>query len=139
MREKIGRHGRILLAEDNITNQLVAMKILEKLGHRVDVAANGLEAITAVRSIPYDLILMDCQMPEMDGYEATREIRRREETGPRVAVIAMTADAMAGSRERCLEAGMDDYISKPVQADQLYLALERWLAPLPQAIPVQRI
>jgi CheY-like chemotaxis protein len=101
--------------------------MLETLGLRTDVASSGREAVEMSALVPYDLILMDCQMPEMDGYEATREIRRRDgETRP-VAVIAITADAMAGSRERCLAAGMDDYISKPVRLEELCRALGRWL------------
>ncbi|HUJ69280.1 MAG TPA: response regulator, partial [Syntrophorhabdales bacterium] len=124
-------HRRILLVEDNITNQLVAVNILKKLGYRADVAANGLEALTAVRTVPYDLVLMDCQMPEMDGFEATRRIR----TGDggfdhrHIPVIAMTAKAMQGDREKCLDAGMNDYLPKPIDPASLAKAIDRWLAP----------
>ena len=128
--EKTSRHGRILLAEDNITNQLVAVSILEKLGHRVDVAANGLEAVAAVRSMPYDLILMDCQMPEMDGFEATRRIRSGDagQACRSIPIIAMTARAMQGDREKCVEAGMDDYLPKPIDTAALFDTLNRWLS-----------
>jgi CheY-like chemotaxis protein len=121
-----GRAMRVLIAEDNVVNQRVAARMLEKLGLRADVAANGREAVQMFEMLGYDLILMDCHMPEMDGYEASREIRRRA-LDRRVIIIAMTAEAMTGSREACLAAGMDDYIAKPVALDDIVQALERWI------------
>jgi signal transduction histidine kinase/ligand-binding sensor domain-containing protein/DNA-binding response OmpR family regulator len=115
----------ILLAEDNVVNQKVAVRLLERMGYRPDVAANGLEVLEAMRRRQYDLILMDLHMPEMDGLEATRQIRSGWDQDKQPIVIAMTADAMQGDREECLNAGMDDYVSKPVQIEQLQATLER--------------
>jgi CheY-like chemotaxis protein/nitrogen-specific signal transduction histidine kinase/HPt (histidine-containing phosphotransfer) domain-containing protein len=120
---------RILLAEDNITNQQVALGILRKLGLHADAVANGAEAVSALETIPYDLVLMDVQMPTMDGFEATLHIRDRQSTvlNHNVPIVAMTAHAMQGDRERCLEAGMNDYVTKPVSPQALSEALARWL------------
>jgi len=119
---------RLLLAEDVVVNQKVACRALEKLGYEVDVVSNGLEAIEAWETGKYDLILMDCQMPEMDGYEATREIRRREQqSGKRIPIIALTAHAMKGADEECRAAGMDDHLTKPIDREALELCLRRYL------------
>jgi signal transduction histidine kinase/CheY-like chemotaxis protein len=116
---------RILLAEDNLVNQKVALLLLQKIGHRADIANNGAEAVDAFVNQQYDVILMDMQMPEMDGIEATQKIRKEYQSLPRPYIIAMTAHAMAGYRETCIEAGMDDYVTKPVNKDALAEALQR--------------
>jgi len=125
-----GRRGdgpALLLAEDNLVNQRVALAVLKKLGLEADVAAHGREAVEAAQARRYDLILMDCQMPELDGYQATQAIREAEAPEGRAVILAMTANAMEGDRERCLAAGMDDYLPKPVTLDALREALGRWL------------
>jgi PAS domain S-box-containing protein len=118
--------ARVLVADDNTTNQKVGQLMLENLGCRVDVAANGQEAVQMVDLVPYDAVFMDCEMPELDGYQATAEIRRRHASQPRLPIIGMTAKALQGDRERCLAADMDDYISKPVRLEDLEAALARW-------------
>lgn len=120
---------RVLVAEDNLTNQLIACRFMEKLGARVDTAYNGKEALTAVQESHYDLVLMDCQMPEMDGFEASRKIREYEYKNPQikpVVIIALTARAQESDRVKCLEAGMNDYLKKPVDPDLLARMLKRW-------------
>jgi signal transduction histidine kinase/DNA-binding response OmpR family regulator len=125
----------VLVAEDNIVNQRVTAGMLEEIGCRVDVVANGKEAVERCGQLSYDLIFMDCQMPDMDGYEATREIRSRERPTQHTPIIAMTAHNMEGDREKCLEAGMDDYASKPVRPNKLQEILERWVARTISALP----
>jgi PAS domain S-box-containing protein len=128
-RRALAFSAKVLLAEDNAVNQKVGALFLERLGCRVDLAANGLEAVRAVSSLPYDVVFMDCQMPEMDGFQATREIRRKAPVGgKRLVIVAMTANALTGDRERCLAAGMDDYIPKPVKMEDLERVLDNWLA-----------
>jgi CheY-like chemotaxis protein len=122
---------RVLLAEDNVVNAKLAVRLLERLGCRVDVASNGHEALKMVQSIPFDIVFMDCQMPEMDGFEATRAIRAWEgmsrigqSPATHLPIVALTANAMQGDRERCLAAGMDDYITKPLARSDLARVLE---------------
>ena len=123
------RKARVLLAEDNITNQQVALSILKHLGLRADAVADGAEAVKAMATVPYDLVLMDVQMPVMDGLEATRLVRGGETAvrNPWVPIIAMTANAIQGDRGKCLEAGMSDYVSKPVSPQTLAAVLGKWL------------
>ncbi len=124
---QLGAGRRILVAEDNVVNQLVTRTMLDRLGYRADVVASGAEAIAALSEDSYAAVLMDCQLPAMDGYDATRQIRRRQGAGLHTPVIAMTAGAVNGDRERCLAAGMDDYINKPVRTEELGRVLQRWV------------
>jgi CheY-like chemotaxis protein len=114
---------RILLAEDNVVNQKLAMRLLQQMGYRADLASNGIEAIESVQRQTYDVVLMDVQMPEMDGLEAAKEITSRWSAGERPRIVAMTANAMQGDREMCLAAGMDDYLTKPIRIERLVEAL----------------
>ena len=127
-RAKVSPNGgaslRILMAEDNVINQRVGQLILKRAGFEIDLAKDGREALEAHRRAPYDVILMDCQMPIMDGFEASRNIRMLNERQP--VIIAVTANALVGEREKCLEAGMDDYLSKPFQAEQLVSLIKKW-------------
>jgi CheY-like chemotaxis protein len=117
---------RVLVVEDSPVNRVVTTSVLERSGFHVHAVNDGREALDALQANRYDAVLMDCQMPDLDGYEATRELRPRESGERRTPVIAMTAHAMPSDRERCLEAGMDDYITKPVRGQALTATLERW-------------
>ncbi|MCU0531831.1 MAG: response regulator, partial [Syntrophales bacterium] len=118
---------RVLVAEDNPVNQKLAIRMLEKFNLSVDVAANGREVIDMLGKAAYDLVFMDCHMPEMDGYEATASIRQAErESGKHLSIVAMTANAMQGDREKCLSAGMDDYITKPIRREAIQEMLQKW-------------
>jgi CheY-like chemotaxis protein len=116
---------RILLAEDNVVNQKLALRLLQQMGYRADLASNGIEAIECVERQPYDVVLMDVQMPEMDGLEASRRITAKWPAHARPRIVAMTANAMQGDREQCLAAGMDDYVTKPIRVDALVQALSQ--------------
>jgi CheY-like chemotaxis protein len=123
-----GSRPVVLVVEDSPVNRVVAIGVLERCGYNAYAVNDGREALEALSSRRYDAVLMDCQMPEIDGYEATRELRRREQGMRHTPVIAMTAHAMHGDRERCLQAGMDDYVAKPVRAQALAEILGRWIS-----------
>jgi CheY-like chemotaxis protein len=116
---------RILLAEDNAVNQKLALRLLERLGYQADLAENGREVLDALERQTYDVILMDVQMPELDGLDATRRIRESRTPGDQPHIVAMTANAMREDRDACIEAGMDDYVAKPIRPDELAAALQR--------------
>jgi CheY-like chemotaxis protein len=137
--QQFGREGkrRILLAEDNVVNEKVASRTLQKLGYHVDAVGNGREAVTAWESGRYDLILMDCQMPELDGYEATREIRNRERGLQHIPIVALTAHAMKDDDLKCRAAGMDDHLTKPLDRRRLEICLEHFLGNAELARPAE--
>jgi CheY-like chemotaxis protein len=118
--------ARVLVAEDNPVNQLLMRKVLQRMGHTPEIVPDGRQAVEAAMREEYSVILMDCQMPEMDGFEATVQIRQREDPDRRIPIIALTANAMKGDRERCFDAGMDDYLTKPIDLNRLAEALQRW-------------
>jgi CheY-like chemotaxis protein len=119
----------VLVAEDNVVNQRLVLYLLEKQGHQVRIASSGREALGAWEEAPFDLLLLDIQMPDLEGYEIARTIRNRErQQGGHLPIIALTAHAMKGDRERCLEAGMDDYLTKPIQSAELHAVLKRVLS-----------
>ena len=118
---------RVLVAEDNAVNRLLVKRMFEKLGCRIDLAGNGREAVDMASQLRYDIIFMDCFMPELDGYGASRELRELEQTERRVPIIALTANAMADDRAKCIAAGMDDYLSKPVSLEEIRKTLQRWV------------
>jgi CheY-like chemotaxis protein len=130
--------ARVLVAEDNAVNQKVALVQLEQLGYSAEAVPNGFAVLEALDRAPYGIILMDCQMPEMDGYETTRRIRRRGGDFRQPYIIAMTAHAMSGDSEKCLAAGMNDYISKPVQLDLFAAALARGLSKKVETTPLNK-
>jgi CheY-like chemotaxis protein len=120
---------RVLLAEDNAVNRVLAVRLLEKRGYAVSVAENGREAVTALEKGTFDIVLMDVQMPEMDGFQATSAIREREANSDgHVPIVALTAFALKGDEQRCLSAGMDAYVSKPLRTDELFATIERLLS-----------
>jgi len=119
-------HNRVLVAEDNLVNQKVVSRMLEKLGYTCDIVADGEEAVKALQILPYDVVLMDCQMPRMDGYQATAAIRALQTAASKVPIVALTANAMGGDQERCLASGMDDYLPKPITLDALAETLRAW-------------
>ena len=135
-RSQPAKQCRLLVVEDNRVNQKVAVHLLERLGCVVELASNGEEGVRLSGSRKYDMLLMDCQMPVMDGFAATAEIRRRERSLGHTIIIAMTANAMPEDRERCLKAGMDDYISKPINRSELIRVLEQFVPSWDQAVPV---
>jgi CheY-like chemotaxis protein len=124
------RSWRILVVEDNLTNQEVALAILERIGCTAEAVGDGHEALESLRTIPYDLVLMDCQMPEMNGFDTAVRIRNPDSgvRNPRIPIVALTAHAMRGDREECLAAGMDDYLAKPVEPARLAAMLDKWLS-----------
>ncbi|MFN8549506.1 MAG: response regulator, partial [Candidatus Eisenbacteria bacterium] len=125
--EHLPTNTRLLLAEDDPVNQKLTAYTLQKFGYQVDVVANGAEAVAALEKVPYDLVFMDCQMPEMDGYRATEMIRASEGSERHTVIVALTANAGAGDRERCLDCGMDDYVAKPFRPSDLRRVLRHWL------------
>ena len=132
IKEAALRKVRILLAEDNLVNQKVALRMLEKMGHQADVADDGKQALEQLRKTRYDLLLTDVQMPEMDGYELARAVRAEEGEGEHLPIVAMTAYAMKGDRDRCIASGMDGYVSKPVDREELAAAIQSCLNSVPQ-------
>jgi CheY-like chemotaxis protein len=131
-----GRNARVLVVEDNPVNQKVAVRLLGKLGIQAEIARNGLEGVEKSARFSYDAIFMDCQMPEMNGYEATAQIRRTAGPNHRIPIVAMTAQTIHGSRETCLHHGMNDFVSKPIQLDDLVRVLDAWLPRSREGSPV---